>query len=125
MIGATERHGPHQGAQKSTSTGTLLFRMSPSKLASDTWETFSLDIKKLLRPQSTRRSPEGIQAPETRILPETIPSTPGPPKWEFFSGCGRGLSPAHGRDPRGGTTAPSGSTGPGRSTQAHRRGAPP
>src|SRR5262244_3445259 len=67
-IGATERQGPHQGAQKSTSTGTLLFRMSPSKLASDTWETFSLDIKKLLRPQSTRRSPEGIQAPETRAF---------------------------------------------------------
>src|SRR5262249_22429380 len=34
--GATDRHGPHQGAQKSTSTGLSLFRMSASKLASET-----------------------------------------------------------------------------------------
>src|SRR5262252_7180752 len=44
MTGATERHGPHQGAQKSTSTGTSLFRMSPSKLASETWVTLGLAI---------------------------------------------------------------------------------
>src|SRR5262249_35619481 len=35
-IGATERQGPHQGAQKSTRTGFSLFKMSPSKLASET-----------------------------------------------------------------------------------------
>src|SRR5262245_26349409 len=43
-IGATERQGPHHGAQKSTSTGTLLFRMSPSKLASETWVTLGFAI---------------------------------------------------------------------------------
>src|SRR5215468_4110080 len=34
--GATERHGPHQGAQKSTSTGFSLLRMSPSNESSET-----------------------------------------------------------------------------------------
>src|SRR5436190_2724475 len=34
--GAIERHGPHHGAQKSTSTGTLLLTTSRSKVASVT-----------------------------------------------------------------------------------------
>ena len=36
MSGAIMRHGPHHGAQKSTSTGTGLFRTSASKVASVT-----------------------------------------------------------------------------------------
>src|ERR1700757_2805579 len=39
-IGDTDRQGPHQGAQKSTRTGLSLFRMSPSKLESETVCTF-------------------------------------------------------------------------------------
>src|SRR5688572_7386118 len=35
-IGAIDRHGPHHGAQKSTSTGTLLWITSTSKLLSPT-----------------------------------------------------------------------------------------
>jgi hypothetical protein len=41
-MGATVRQGPHHGAQKSTRTGTVLFRMSPSKLVSETSWTFGL-----------------------------------------------------------------------------------
>src|SRR5437667_7515415 len=41
-IGETDRHGPHQGAQKSTRTGVSLFKMSPSKLVSETACTFGL-----------------------------------------------------------------------------------
>ena len=36
MSGAIMRHGPHQGAQKSTSTGTGLFNTSSSNVASVT-----------------------------------------------------------------------------------------
>src|SRR5213593_3368760 len=43
-MGATLRQGPHHGAQKSTRTGTVLFRMSPSKLVSETSWTFGLVV---------------------------------------------------------------------------------
>src|SRR5438552_2163971 len=33
MVGPSWRHGPHQGAQKSTTTGTLLFSTSLAQLA--------------------------------------------------------------------------------------------
>src|SRR6185312_9776495 len=35
--GEIARHGPHHSAQKSTSTGSLAFRTSSPKLASETW----------------------------------------------------------------------------------------
>ena len=45
-IGATMRQGPHQGAQKSTSTGTSLLSTSCSKEASVT--AAALDIRVLV-----------------------------------------------------------------------------
>src|SRR5690242_10166504 len=41
-IGAIIRHGPHHSAQKSTSTGSVLFRTSCSKDWSVTWVMFAL-----------------------------------------------------------------------------------
>lgn len=60
------RHGPHHGAQKSTSTGTELFRTISSKLLSVTAPTVHpkrLQHKKhtlsalLAKPASSERSP--------------------------------------------------------------------
>src|ERR1700722_16336092 len=42
MVGANARHGPHQGAQKSTSTGTLLSATSFCQLSLVNSTTFAL-----------------------------------------------------------------------------------
>src|SRR5207248_1435381 len=44
MVGASIRHGPHQGAQKSTITGTWLLTTSFSQLADVSSTTFALAI---------------------------------------------------------------------------------
>src|SRR5947208_13154377 len=59
-IGCTARHGPHQGAQKSTTTGPPAWRTSRSKLSSVTSR-----IAQLYPPEKTRR-------PQRRHLPDRL-----------------------------------------------------
>src|SRR5215475_3998850 len=69
-MGATERQGPHQGAQKSTRTGVSLFKISPSNEASVTVFTLGLSPMESLPPVA-KYAPRG--ACDSRPMIQQVP----------------------------------------------------
>src|SRR5437764_7497234 len=74
MVGPSWRHGPHHGAQKSTTTGVLLFSTSVAQLALVNSTTFLPAMRSSLSCSGNAAAGSGAPASDHSIISGLVPN---------------------------------------------------